>query len=108
AHHRRVAAGILSWGQDMDAETLPFQVNLAYQVPRKKEADYIGKAALEQARDQIDAGQPPFRMKMVGLRVGGKPIDEYAPDFWLIRATPDGYLTSPCWSTELKTNIALG
>ena len=47
AHHRRVAAGILSWGQDMDAETLPFQVNLGYQVPRKKEADYVGKAALE-------------------------------------------------------------
>jgi aminomethyltransferase len=112
AHHRRVAAGILSWGQDMDAETLPFQVNLAYQVPRKKEADYIGKAALEKARDQIDAGQPPFRMKMVGLRVGGKPIDEYAPDFWLIRAAADGepvgYLTSPWWSPELETNIALG
>src|SRR5699024_9409642 len=34
AHHRRIAAGILSWGQDMDAETLPFQVNLGYQVPR--------------------------------------------------------------------------
>ena len=34
AHHRRIAAGILSWGQDMDAETLPFQCNLGYQVPR--------------------------------------------------------------------------
>src|SRR5699024_9989348 len=29
-HHRRIAAGILSWGQDMDQEVLPFQVNLAY------------------------------------------------------------------------------
>ena len=34
AHHRRIAAGILSWGQDMDFETSPFQVNLYYQVPR--------------------------------------------------------------------------
>ncbi len=112
AHHRRVAAGILSWGQDMDAETLPFQVNLAYQVPRTKEADYIGKAALEGARDRIEAGDPPFAMTMVGLRVGGKPIDEYAPDFWLVRPAPDGdpvgYLTSPWWSPELETNIALG
>ena len=58
AHHRRVAAGILSWGQDMDAETLPFQVNLGYQVPRNKEADYIGKAALEQARDAGRGRQP--------------------------------------------------
>jgi glycine cleavage system aminomethyltransferase T len=112
AHHRRVAAGILSWGQDMDAETLPFQVNLGYQVPRSKEADYIGRAALERARALIEAGTPPFRMKMVGMRVGGRPIDEYAPDFWLVRGPdggdPVGYLTSPWWSPELGTNIALG
>jgi aminomethyltransferase len=112
AHHRRVAAGILSWGQDMDAETLPFQVNLGYQVPRKKEADYIGKAALERARDRIEAGDPPYTLTMVGLRLGGRPIDEYAPDCWLIRETPDGdpvgYLTSPWWSPELESNIALG
>jgi glycine cleavage system aminomethyltransferase T len=112
AHHRRVAAGILSWGQDMDAETSPFQVNLGYQVPRTKEADYIGKAALERTRALVEAGTPPFRMVMVGMRVGGKPIDEYAPDFWLVRphadAEPVGYLTSPWWSPELGTNIALG
>ena len=112
AHHRRVAAGILSWGQDMDAETLPFQVNLSYQVPRKKEADYIGKAALERARDLVEAGTPPFRMVMVGMRVGGRPIDDYAPDFWLVRpgagGDPVGYLTSPWWSPELGMNIALG
>lgn len=112
AHHRRVAAGILSWGQDMDNETLPFQVNLGYQVPRTKEADYIGKAALERARQQIEAGNPPFQRVMAGLRLGGRPIDEYAPDFWLIRETPDGepvgFLTSPWWSPELETNIALG
>ena len=50
AHHRRIAAGILSWGQDMDAETLPFQCNLGYQVPRTKQADYIGKGVLEKVR----------------------------------------------------------
>jgi aminomethyltransferase len=112
AHHRRVAAGILSWGQDMDAETLPFQVNLGYQVPRTKEADYIGKAALERARALVEAGTPPFRQVLVGMRVGGKPIDDYAPDFWLVRpgadAEPVGYLTSPWWSPELGANIALG
>jgi len=59
AHHRRVAAGILSWGQDMDNETLPFQVNLGYQVPLKKDADYMGKAALERAREQSRPATPP-------------------------------------------------
>jgi len=32
AHHRRIQAGILSWGQDMDQEHNPFQCNLGYQV----------------------------------------------------------------------------
>jgi len=111
AHHRRIAAGILSWGQDMDAETSPFQVNLAYQVPRKKTADYIGRRALEAQRAEIDAGRYPFSLKLVGLKMGGRPITDYAPDHWLI-ATPDrgrvGYVTSPWWSPELETNIALG
>ncbi|MDN5761935.1 MAG: aminomethyltransferase family protein [Microlunatus sp.] len=111
AHHRRIAAGILSWGQDMDAETLPFQVNLGYQVSRTKTADYIGKAALEAVRAQLDAGQTPYTHTLVGLRLGGKPIDEYAPDFWLVSENADsdaiGYLTSPWYSPELESNIAM-
>jgi aminomethyltransferase len=42
--------------------------------------------------------------------MGGKPITDYAPDFWLVD-TPDGdrvgYVTSPWWSPELGHNIAL-
>ena len=110
AHHRRIAAGILSWGQDLDHETSPFQVNLAYQVPRNKKSDYIGKAELERQRDIIDSGDAPFKMKMVGITVGGKEITDYAPDFWLVADTDGndmGYVTSPWWSPELETNIAL-
>jgi len=111
AHHRRIAAGILSWGQDMDAETSPFQVNLSYQVPRTKAADYIGREALEAQRARIEGGEYPFALKLVGLKMGGKPITDYAPDFWLItdsEGTRCGYVTSPWWSPELETNIALG
>jgi len=111
AHHRRIAAGILSYGQDMDHETSPFQVNLAYQVPRKKSVDYVGRAALEAQRDRIEAGDYPFPLKLVGLKMGGAPIIDYAPDFWLIddiRGNRIGYVTSPWYSPELETNIALG
>jgi len=111
AHHRRIAAGILSWGQDMDAETSPFQVNLAYQVPRKKTADYIGKHELERQRERIDSGDYPFKLKLVGMKLDGKPITDYAPDFWLINEPEGGrvgFVTSPWWSPELETNIALG
>ena len=112
AHHRRIAAGILSWGQDMDQEVLPFQCNLGYQVPRKKRADYIGKEALERARAAIEAGNPPFRNVLVGLVFGGDPVTDYANDFWLITGEDGGdaigYVTSPWFSPELETNIALG
>ena len=112
AHHRRIAAGILSWGQDLDQEVCPFQCNLAYQVPRNKSADYIGKARLEEMRSAIDAGQYPFKNILVGVKLGGQPITDYAPDFWLVSGPdggePVGYLTSPWYSPELQTNIALG
>ena len=56
AHHRRIQAGILSWGQDMDQQHNPFQCNLGYQVSLSgkgewnKKADYVGKAALEKMK----------------------------------------------------------
>ena len=112
AHHRRIAAGILSWGQDADFETSPFQCNLGYQVPRKKSADYIGKEKLNQQREMIESGNYPFKLIMVGLVLGGKPIEEYAPDFWTIHSQKNsdavGYITSPWYSPELETNIAMG
>ena len=111
AHHRRIAAGILSWGQDMDQETLPFQCSLGYQVPRRKRADYIGRSALEAARSAIEAGQPPFRNVLVGIVFSGLPVTDYANDFWLVGdangGDPCGYVTSPWYSPELETNIAL-
>ncbi|MGI8946443.1 MAG: glycine cleavage T C-terminal barrel domain-containing protein [Ornithinimicrobium sp.] len=112
AHHRRIAAGILSWGQDMDFETLPFQVNLGYQVPKTKEADYIGKAVLEETRARLEAGTHPYSHTLVGMKLGGQQITDYAPDFWLISTSeggdPVGYVTSPWYSPELETNIAMG
>ena len=96
----------------MDQEVLPFQVNLSYQVPREKEAEYIGKSALESARDQLTAGQYPYTHQLVGMIMGGAPINDYAPDFWLISesidANPTGYVTSPWFSPELGQNIAMG
>ena len=55
-------------------------------------------------------GDSPFRLKLVGLRVGGLPVTDYAPDFWLVQDSEghrSGYVTSIWWSPELATNIAL-
>jgi aminomethyltransferase len=80
-------------------------------VPRNKAADYIGKEELERQRSVLDAGDFPFKMRMVGLIFGGKQITDYAPDFWLIADTDGndmGYISSPWWSPELNTNVGLG
>jgi aminomethyltransferase len=118
AHHRRIQAGILSWGQDMDTEHNPFQCNLGYQVSLSgkgewnKKTDYVGKAALEKMKAGIKAGQKPYKLQLVGLELGGKPIEEYAPDFWLISneggGDPVGFITSPWHHPEKDQNIAMG
>jgi len=46
------------------------------------------------------------------LELGGKPIEEYAPDFWLVSGEnggePIGFITSPWYHPEKKQNIAMG
>ncbi len=118
AHHRRIQAGILSWGQDMDQQHNPFQCNLGYQVSLSgkgewnKKADYVGKAALEKMGKELKDGKKPYKLQLVGLELGGKPIEDYAPDFWLISnadgGDPVGFVTSPWYHPEKKTNIAMG
>ena len=117
AHHRRIQAGILSWGQDMDNQHNPFQCNLGYQVSLSgkgewnKTADYVGKEVLEKLRDDLRAGNKPYQLQLVGLTLGGKPIEEYAPDFWLISEDgkePCGFITSPWYHPEQGRNIAMG
>ncbi len=109
---RRIAAGILSLGQDVDHETSPFQVNLGYQVPDDKAAEYVGKAELERQKEVIENGGFPFTHKLVGLKMGGEPILEWPPDYWLVSDPKTGeecgYLTSAGWNPELGTNVGLG
>ena len=118
AHHRRIQAGILSWGQDMDQQHNPFQCNLGYQVSLSgkgewnKKGDYIGKKALEEMKAKIQNGEKPYKLQLVGFELGGKPIEEYSPDFWLISnndgGDPVGFITSPWFHPEKNQNIAMG
>ena len=118
AHHRRIQAGILSWGQDLDHEHNPFQCNLGYQVSLSgkgewdKKGDYVGKQALEKMKSDLKDGHKPYKLQLVGFEIGGKPIDEYAPDFWLVSpgegGDPCGFITSPWYHPEKGKNIAMG
>lgn len=102
SHIRRLEAGILSWGQDMDIETNPFEVGLDWQIDFDKD-DYIGKAALKRIHDE------GVTEKLVGLKMGGAPLTWYNEDFYLVHAdgAPQGYVSSAFWSPSLDSNIAL-
>ena len=104
SHVRRLEAGILSYGQDMDIENNPFEVRLGWQVDLDK-GDYIGKEAL--ARIKAEG----VRQRLVGLRLGGEPIVWYNEDFYLVKDDQSGadigYVTSAFWSPNLESNIAL-
>ena len=103
SHIRRLEAGILSYGQDMDIETNPYEVGLGWQVDFSKN-DFIGKAALQEIK------RKGVQQKLVGLVMGGSPITWYNEDFWHVTTRYGdqvGYVSSAFWSPTHNTNIAL-
>ena len=104
SHVRRLEAGILSYGQDMDIENNPYEVRLGWQVDLDKD-DFIGKDALAAIKRE------GVRQRLVGLRVGGEPIVWYNEDFYLVKDIDSGddvgYVTSAFWSPTQQSNIAL-
>ena len=100
-HHRRIEAGILSWGQDMDQEVNPFEIGLGWQVDLSKD-NFIGKEALA----KIKAAGPTH--KLCGLRMGGDPITWYPSDFYHVFDDKGlaGYVTSAWYSPAQESNIA--
>ena len=104
SHIRRLEAGILSYGQDMDIESNPFEVRLSWQVDLEKD-NFIGKDALARIKEE------GVQQRLVGLKVGGEPITWYNEDFYLVKDndTEDdvGYITSAFYSPNVGSNIAL-
>ena len=100
-HHRRIEAGILSYGQDMDAETNPYECGLGWMVDLSKD-DFIGKAALRKIHDE------GVSHKLAGLRMGGEPITWYPADFYHVYSDGElvGYVTSAWFSPAQESNIA--
>lgn len=105
SHIRRIEAGILSYNQDMDIETNPFEVGLGWQVDFDKD-NFMGKEALQQIHEK------GVERKLVGLRITGAAyaIHWYNPDFWLVQDMETqkdiGYVTSAFYSPKLGCNIA--
>jgi len=99
-HHRRIEAGILSWGQDLDIEVNPYEVGLGWQVDLTKD-DFIGKDALAKIK------KDGVTHKLAGIRFGGKDVTWYIADFYHVKKDGEvvGYVTSAWFSKALQQNV---
>ncbi|MEC8891194.1 MAG: glycine cleavage T C-terminal barrel domain-containing protein [Chloroflexota bacterium] len=104
SHIRRLEAGILSYGQDMDIENNPYEVRLGWQVDLSK-SDFIGKEALTKIKAE------GVKQRLRGLRIGGAPIDWYNEDFYHVLDIDSdqqiGFLSSAFYSPTVGANIGL-
>ncbi len=92
---RRIEAGILNNGSDMDEFMTPYEAGLGHFVDLSK-ADFIGKAALQK-------NQAPARL--TGLKCpGGEPLREGAVS---VDGKKVGFVTAGAWSPFLKTGTAI-
>lgn len=96
----RLEAAMHLYGQDMNADTNPFEAGLGWLVHLEMPADFIGRQALEQA-----AETGPNK-RLVGLKLEGRAIARH--DYPVLHnGEPVGVITSGTWSPTLEEPIAL-
>lgn len=96
----RLEAGMMLYGQDMDATTTPYESGLAWTVKlAKPERDFIGRGAL------LAQKQHGVKNKMVGLILEGKGMLRLGQKV-LLDGGGDGKITSGGYSPTLEKSIA--
>jgi aminomethyltransferase len=97
---RRIEAGILNWGADILLEDTPYHVGLGWLVDEDKEADYMGKEALQRVKAE------GVKRKLVGVEIAGERI-AFNPTKWPVLKDGKriGHVTSAIHTPRLKKNI---
>jgi glycine cleavage system aminomethyltransferase T len=98
---RRIEAGIFNCNSDFTLENNPFEIMGLERLVEAQEADYVGKAALEQIREQ------GVTRKLVGIEAPGDPsyfeLSEKRPA--LAGGERVGQVTDLVWSPRLERSI---
>ena len=98
----RLEAGMPLYGQELDRETTPYEAGLGRVVKLDKSGDFVGRAALEAAKDRT-------RKALVGMRITGRGIARTGYPVYLPAAPePCGVITSGTASPTLGFPIAMG
>ena len=96
----RLEAAMHLYGQDMDADTTPFEAGLGWLVHLEMPSTFTGRAALERAADS-----GPSR-RLVGLKLKGRAIARHGYPV-IHNGEQAGAITSGSWSPTLQEAIAL-
>ena len=99
---RRMEAGLLSYGTDMDSTMNPLELGLGRFVDLDVEDDFIGKGAL------LDIAESGPARGRIGLFIDGEPIRQSPIRWWTVTDGEEhvGVVTSATWSPTLEKNIA--
>jgi glycine cleavage system aminomethyltransferase T len=99
---RRVEAGLMSYGTDMDSTTNPWEVGLEQFVDLRSPDEFIGRSALAEV-----AEKGPERRR-IGLVIAGEPIRQGPIRWWPVAhsGAEVGFVTCAVYSPGLERNIA--
>ena len=95
----RLEAGMPLYGNELDRDTNPFEVNLG-RVVKLEKGDFVGRAALEAVKER------GARRKLIGLQMVDNAIPRTGYDV-LAGGRPAGRVTSGTLSPTLGTKIAM-
>ena len=97
----RLEAGMPLYGHELNRESTPFEAGLGRLVNFKKSGDFVGRAALEKAKDNP-------RKTLVGLKLSGRGIARLGYPVYLPAAAEScGVVTSGSASPTLGFAIAM-
>lgn len=96
----RLEAAMALYGQDVDAQTTPWEAGLGWLVHLDRKGDFIGRAALEA---QQQTGVP---RRLVGIQMEGRNIARHGYPV-LAEGMAVGIVTSGTWAPSLERAIAL-
>jgi glycine cleavage system aminomethyltransferase T len=99
---RRMEAGIMNYGNDMNITNNPFEVT---GLERLVELDNRNTVVSRQALERV--AREGVTRKLVGVRIGGEPLRMWLQDFWPVVSDglAVGKLTSASYSPRLEINM---
>ena len=97
----RIEAGRRAWGAELGPDESPFEAGLMVAVKLDKAADFIGKAALRNARDQ------PLRKRLVSVVLDDAAAYAWGGEALRIDGQPVGELSSVGWSPKAGACVGL-